>query len=826
MAYPALSEKPDTVPASATTPPVVALDHITRTFGPTTANDDVSLAVPPGAVIGLIGANGAGKSTLMRVLCGVTEPDSGTLTLGGTPVAFPDWSPTEARRRGIRIVFQELSLCVNLTVAENFYLEDPSAAAGTPWGSPLWRGRYRKLARAGIDAVFPDSGIDVDARLSDLALGQRQMVEIARAARDPNLRLLILDEPTSSLDAGRAAQLQDFVRRSTAKGIAFIFISHKLREVLEIASRVVVMRNGRVTREGGADAFTVHALVELMGGEAGRTAATSSQTEAGREILRITGPVTAPLGHDITLHAGDIVGFAGLEGSGQRTQLHRIRLDNPDAGFVSGDRQREGVFPQWTVLSNISIGALSRRPLASIVSTEAETETGRHWAERLRLDPGRLSSNVLHLSGGNQQKALVARALARQSDILLLDDPTRGVDVASKHDFYRVVRQTAEAGAVVVWYSTEDIELLECTRVLVFHKGAIVRELVGAEISEESIVDTAFLHEKTGHEKTSATPTPAAPAAPPRSPHRAADRLTSVIPLISLAAVCAALATLNPASASLFGIDLLLSSAVPLVLIALAQMFVVGGSQIDLGIGAFAGLVNVVGATVLTDQPALGVVLLAAGIGGYAIIGALIERRRIPAIVVTLGASFIWLGCGYTLQSAPGGMAPDWLMAAVAWQIPGLPTSLLLILAAGVCGLLVDRSRLGVVLRGFGNNAAALSQGGWSALRHTMLRYVIAGVFAMMAGLALTAITTASDINAGSGFTLLSIAAVVIGGCHLLGGTISAPGVVAGAVTLSLIGSLLSFLGVSTDYNAAVQGLLLVAILGLRTLLERRESAE
>lgn len=204
-------------------------------------------------------------------------------------------------------------------------------------------------------------------------------------------------------------------------------------------------------------------------------------------------------------------------------------------------------------------------------------------------------------------------------------------------------------------------------------------------------------------------------------------------------------------------------------------------------------------------------------------IGALIERRRIPAIVVTLGASFIWLGCGYTLQSAPGGMAPDWLMAAVNWQIPGLPTSLLLILMAGLCGVAVNRSRTGVVLRGFGNNAAALEQGGWSPLRYTVLRYVVAGIFAMVAGLSLTAITTASDINAGGGFTLLSIAAVVIGGCHLLGGTVTAMGVTAGAVTLSLIGSLLSFLGVSTDYNAAVQGLLLIAILGLRTLIERRE---
>jgi ribose transport system ATP-binding protein len=808
----------ETPPPASASLPVAALDRITRTFGPTLANDDVTLSVRPGEVIGLVGANGAGKSTLMRILCGVTAPDSGTLMLNGRSVPFRDWSPAAARRSGIRIVYQELSLCTNLTVSENFYLEEP--AHGTL--SPFWRARYRRFAQAGIDAVFPGSGIDPGAVLAGLPLGQRQMVEIARAASDPKLKLLILDEPTSSLDAARAAQLRDYVGRRAAQGISFIFISHKLREVLEIATRVVVMRNGRIAREGSARDFTVHSLVELMGGGTGTAAAsagTRNPQAPAREILRLGGALTAPLGREVVLHAGDIVGFAGLEGSGQCARLHAIRTAHPGAGFVSGDRQRDGVLPQWSVLSNIGIGALAGKPLASLVAREEEAETAKHWAERLRLDPARLSSNVLQLSGGNQQKALVARALARRSDLLLLDDPTRGVDVASKHDFYRVVRQSADAGVAVIWYSTEDIELLQCTRVLVFHKGAIVRELLGADISEESIVGTAFLHEK----EESGRDGHGGNAAPVERRHSTAGLLNHAIPLIGLLLVCSALAALNPAAASLFGIDLLLSSAVPLVLIALAQMFVVGGSQIDLGIGAFAGLVNVVSATVLTGQPSLGVVLLAAGLGGYAVIGTLIERRRIPAIVVTLGASFIWLGCGYTLQSAPGGMAPDWLMAAVNWQIPGLPTSLLLILMAGLCGVAVNRSRTGVVLRGFGNNAAALEQGGWSPLRYTVLRYVVAGLFATVAGLSLTAITTASDINAGGGFTLLSIAAVVIGGCHLLGGTVTAMGVTAGAVTLSLIGSLLSFLGVSTDYNAAVQGLLLIAILGLRTLIERRE---
>ncbi len=274
----------------------------------------------------------------------------------------------------------------------------------------------------------------------------------------------------------------------------------------------------------------------------------------------------------------------------------------------------------------------------------------------------------------------------------------------------------------------------------------------------------------------------------------------------------------NPLVLSAFGAELLLAPAVTLVLVALAQMFAVGGSEIDLGVGAFAGMVNVLSATLLVTAPVLGVGALLAALAGYAVIALLIHGRGIPAIVVTLGASFIWAGIGQTIQPSPGGAAPDWLRALVAWRIAGLPTPLLLILLAGLAAFAIDRAPLGVVLRGFGSSPAALARLGWNPLRAAVQRYLIVGAFAGAAGLYLTASNRASDINAGNAYTLLSVAGVVIGGCALLGGLISPWGVVAGAVTLSLIGAALASLGVSTDYNALVQGGLLVAILALRTL--------
>lgn len=805
--------------------PVARLAGICKAFGPTRANDGIDLVVAPGEVLGLVGGNGAGKSTLMRILCGVTRADAGSIEIRGVSIETDLYDTTLAQTGGIRIVHQELSLCDNLSVAENFFLEAPEGARAMPG----WRRLYRARARAALDEVFPGHGIAVDARIGHLQIGQRQMVEIARAVTAPQVRLVILDEPTSSLGLERSRQLRAFIRARAAAGLSFIFISHKLQEVVDIAHRVLVLRNGRSAWSGPAAQASVSALVNAMGGPtegtmAGRRAARAGIAEYAAEVVRLSGEIVAPLGRDVVLRAGEVVGLAGLEGSGQRELLHRL-FDRPRGGisrkggasFVSGDRQKEGVFPLWSVLSNIALGRLEGRAPFGLVHERTEREAARDAAEKLKLDPERFDSPILDLSGGNQQKALVARALVGDAGTILFDDPTRGVDVAAKEDFYALIGQLsrgdgARAGRLVVWHSTEDIEFLECDRVLVFSGGRIMRELVGPEITEQAIVDASFAGAGALERDGTA------------GARGLADWLVDLAPFASLAAVFALMAWVNPLTVSMFGLELLLGPAIALVLVALAQMFVVGGSEIDLGVGAFAGLVNVLSATLLVDTPWLGVLALVAGVLAYGLIGATIQLRRIPAIVVTLGASFIWIGIGYTLQPTPGGAAPEWLSAAFAWTIAEVPATLILIGVAGLVALAIDRSPLGVVLRGFGNNAQAMTLGGWSPLRYAVVRYMVASLFALAAGLSLTAINTASDINAGGPFTLISVAAVVMGGCALIGGMISPLGVVAGALTLALVGALLGALSVSTDYNAAVQGCLLLAMLVLRAFAERREA--
>jgi ribose transport system ATP-binding protein len=800
--------------------PIVSLKAIVKAYGPTLANAGIDLTIRAGEVIGLVGGNGAGKSTLMKILCGGTQPDSGEIAFDGQAVDTSDYGPADAQKYGVRMVHQELSLCANLSVAENFYLETPEGTRPLPG----WRARYRVQAANALASVFENPAIDPDVEIGHLSIGERQMVEIARAAETSGVRLVVLDEPSSSLDQERSRQLRAYIRRQSAAGIAIIFISHKLQEVIDIATRIVVLRNGALAWTGDATEASIDKLVQMMGGnvEAARASGERRAAASGRTVIRLSGALTETLGRDIEIREGEIIGLAGLEGNGQKELLHAVFAPHghdvtceAGASFIAGDRAKEGVFALWDVLSNISIGRIaSRQPLA-LVSNDAERRVVLDPAAKLRLAESRLPDNILELSGGNQQKALVARALVADQPIILLDDPTRGVDIATKQDFYRICNTIAGEGRVLVWHSTEDAELLTADRVLLFSGGRIVDELVGDGITESAIVAASFVHQDERQARGNSRAVRAGSLG---------RWIVHATPFVSLAVVIAVMAGVNPAVMSTFGLDLLLLPALSLVLVAMAQMFVIGGSEIDLGVGAFAGLISVLSATLLYDQPAYGALAIVAALIAYAGLGLLIEVRKIPAIVVTLGASFVWIGIGYSMQPTPGGASPDWLSALVGWSIGSLPTSIILILGVAVIAVFIDRMPLGVTLRGFGANPGALIKSGWKSSRYALIRYLISGLFAAAAGLSLTAINTASDINSGNSYTLLSVAAVVMGGSSLIGGLISPAGVVAGAITLSLLGALLGALNISSDYNVATQGLLLIVLLAFRSLVAERRT--
>jgi ribose transport system ATP-binding protein len=478
---------------------IVDLQRVEMQFGAIRALDGVDFAVGRGECVGLVGHNGAGKSTLMHVLAGTRTPDRGTVVIGGA--AQSRYSAAIAQSLGIRCVFQELSLCPNLTVAENARVNHRALKG---FG---WRRRAGDLILARLDEIFPGHDIGAADIVRDLSIGRRQMVEVARAftVTDKPLHLVILDEPTSSLDAHTAGQLLAFMRRANAGGISTILISHLLGEVLDNSDRIVVMRDGKVVAADNAAAFDRQRLVAAMGDvEQHKAAARASEAaHATERPLRVRAkPERQADGAELTAHEGEIVGLAGLAGHGQTRLIleivnaaaratPRIEVTAPVA-LVAGDRQADGIFPLWSIAENIGIRSIASLRDGWLVSRRREHDLAKRWVDRIKIRTPNANDNILSLSGGNQQKTLFARALGSDARIILMDDPMRGVDYATKLEVYDLIREEARAGRTFLWHTTETDELYNCDRVYVFRNGRIVAELGPADITEEKVIQSSF----------------------------------------------------------------------------------------------------------------------------------------------------------------------------------------------------------------------------------------------------------------------------------------------------------------------------------------------
>jgi ribose transport system ATP-binding protein len=478
---------------------IVELDGVEKHFGAVRALDGVDFTVRAGECIGLVGHNGAGKSTLMHILAGTGTPDRGTITIAGATQT--DYSVLRAQKLGIRCVFQELSLCPNLTVAENTQVSHGSIRGLG------WRNRAGALIRGKLDEIFPGHGIEAGDVISDLPIGKRQMVEVARAftvTQDP-LRLVILDEPTSSLDAHTAGQLLAFVRRITEQGVSCILISHLLGEILDTSDRIVVMRDGKVVASDTAKAFDRDLLVKTMGGAEQHNKAnirTAAKTRGQMPVRVRAHPKRQQNAAELIAHEGEVIGLAGLAGHGQTSllldifsaaarRMPGIEVTMPVA-LVAGDRQTDGIFPLWSIAQNIGVRSLKRLRRGPFLAPDLEADFARSWQQKIGIRSPDLDSNILSLSGGNQQKALFARALGSDARIILMDDPMRGVDIGTKLEVYDLIREEARSGRTFLWYTTETEELGNCDHVYVFRNGRIVANLDRSELTEQKVIQSSF----------------------------------------------------------------------------------------------------------------------------------------------------------------------------------------------------------------------------------------------------------------------------------------------------------------------------------------------
>ncbi len=487
--------------APTTPQQIVALQGVAKSFGAVRALAGVNLSVAAGECVGLVGHNGAGKSTLMSVLAGTTEPDGGRIVVAGREQPR-GYNVRQAQRQGIRCVFQELSLCPNLTVAENTRVVHPALKG---WG---WRRRSARLVKAKLDEIFPGHGISPDDIVGDLSIGKRQMVEIARAftVTQEEVGLVILDEPTSSLDAVTGEQLLNYVRRMVADGGSCILISHLLGDVLQYSDRIVVMKDGKAVAERPAAGFDRDGLVAAMGNvvdEAKIKAHERIEKARGNTAIVVRArPREQQDGRELIAHKGEIIGLAGLAAHGQTRLLLQIydraqggrgdaEVDGPVA-LVAGDRQSDGVFHLWSIGRNVTVRSIQAMTKDLLIDSDKERAMAAGWHERIRIRTPDMANNILSLSGGNQQKVLFARALGSDAEIVLMDDPMRGVDVGTKLEVYDLIRAEAEAGRTFLWYTTEMEELNNCDHVYVMRDGRIVAALSRSEMSEEKVLNASF----------------------------------------------------------------------------------------------------------------------------------------------------------------------------------------------------------------------------------------------------------------------------------------------------------------------------------------------
>ncbi|MET1412923.1 sugar ABC transporter ATP-binding protein [Roseibium sp. HPY-6] len=482
-----------------TVSPLISLTGIQKVFGAVQALSGVDLNIHAGECLGLVGHNGAGKSTLMNILAGTLEASDGSLSIADKDLGR-GYAVQDAGRLGIRCVFQELSLCPNLSVAENTRIIHPVLKGFA------WRKRASVLIMDQLERIFPGHGISPFDIVGDLSISKRQMVEIARAftVTETDLRLVILDEPTSSLDARVANQLLEYIEKITVSGTSVVLISHLLGEILQVSDKIAVMKDGRVVAFRHASDFDRGSLVEAMGSTLVAGAAPRRDAQAGQAIgeERIhMRPSGQPDEQTIRAQAGEVIGFAGLAGQGQTEALLQIfeghgvlpsgRGGN-DCCFVAGDRQVDGVLPLWSIRKNIGIASLRRLRSGALIRNEREQELAEAWKDRIGIRAPDVEAPILSLSGGNQQKVLFARALGSAANIVLMDDPMRGVDIGTKNEVYAIIRQEASQGRTFLWYTTEMEELDYCDRVYVFRDGLLSETLVGSDITEENLLQASF----------------------------------------------------------------------------------------------------------------------------------------------------------------------------------------------------------------------------------------------------------------------------------------------------------------------------------------------
>ncbi|MGL4962173.1 MAG: ATP-binding cassette domain-containing protein [Inquilinus sp.] len=822
-----------------------------KSFGGTVALHDVSFSLWPGEVVALLGENGAGKSTCVKLLAGVYRPDAGHVVVDGRPAAFA--SPIDARHAGIAVMHQHPGLFPDLSVAENVFMGHMPRTALGAVDHAAAQARTREL----LAAIGLECGPEV--LLGRLRTSEQQLVEIARAL-SLGSRVLIMDEPTAALSQREVRRLFEVVARLKRQGVAMLFVGHRMDEIYEIADRITVLRDGRfVGTERTADLPRERA-VQMMVGRPLTMMYPELPPAAGQPLLTVEGLSRDGVFADIgfAVRPGEILGLGGLVGSG-RTEIARVLfgIDAPDRGtitlagapvafasprdamaagiaYVSEDRIGQSLVMDFDILTNASITVIDRTVRLGLVDAAAERALVTPYVEQLKLRYRSLDQPVKTLSGGNQQKIVLSKWLATDPRLLILDEPTQGIDVQTKAEVHAMVAALAARGMAIILISSELPELLGmCHRVVVLREGRMAGEFAAAEATQERVMQAATGALAAVPAAHAADPAPAAAEAP-RLARRSAARLAQRRELGLVAAIVAILlpiAAINPRVLSLENLTAISMDAALLIIVAVAQMLIIVTRNIDLSIASVIGLSAYAAASVMQADPALGI---AAGLGTACAVGVacgllnglVITRGGVPSIVVTLGTLAVFRGVNSMVaggkQISADQVPQAWLDMTSA-RLAGVPG--VVVIAAAVllaAALALRRLPAGRELYAIGSNPDGARLIGIRTDRRVLTTFAVAGLLAGLDGALWASRYATVDARVAMGYELTVIAAVVVGGVAIRGGSGTVLGTLLGALLLLVINNGLTLVRVDPLWLQGIYGLVILAAVAIDAAIARR----
>jgi ribose transport system ATP-binding protein len=802
---------------------IIRLAGISKYFSTVPALSDVNIEFYTGEVHAILGENGAGKSTLMNIISGTLRPSEGEISVGGRPIH--QMTPEMAKSHGIGICFQHPAILEDLSILENLRVALPdSVFAGKP---------PHDVVQDVLDTVR--LRVPLGMRADSLTVAQKHLLEIAKAlALKP--KVLILDEPTASLDQDSTDMLFGRIRDIVSAGTAVIYITHRLAEIRQIAHRVTVLRDGRVR---GSELVRNIGDADLVGLIVGRTLKAAfppksqqASQEIGLSIAKVSSKDLTNVSFDVP--RGQIVGIAGVAGNGQPELMRVLAGLHPtdgtislrgrtlnqkellrEAAFMPSDRHVEGVASSLTVRENATFSALEKFAVGGVMSRKRELDQVEAIFGELAVKTPGMEAPILSLSGGNQQKVVMSRALLSNPGLIIADEPTQGVDVGARFEIYRILREVSEAGTPVIVNSSDAVELEGlCDKVIVMSRGHVVETLTGADVTEGRIVAAAVNANTHGGGNT----WEGTAAKKGGIRHFLQSDNAPAVPLALVTALLGLYVySQNDNFFSIYNIYNIFLLATALGFIAMGQTVALLMGGIDLSVGPLAGFLVVVASFFINDDKSTammvtGFVLMFAGalITG-AINGLLIRFANFTPIAATLAMYIAIQGFSFLLRDNPDGYISATITDWINWQWGPFPVAFLVLVIVAVAGeYILRQTKAGWRLRAVGSDENSSRRAGIRVDLTFVAGYIVCSLLTGLGAIMLMTQIGVGDPRQGINYTLLSITAVVLGGTSLSGGRGTFIGTLLGAILLTEVLNAVTFLGLTQTFQYFFQGILVV----------------